>query len=126
MDIWYTHLLKSTTSGPRNRSYPMSHVYFTPVFGLMPVQRLMYFEGSLSCLLNSCNNTNMVDNEYFPFGPSLPLKTPCREVDGTRTSYSKENNCQWKNMKEKKGICIIWQKKSVEHLYSFRSQSIKV
>jgi hypothetical protein len=53
-------LVKPNTSGPRNRSYPMSHVYFAPVFGLVPVQCLTYFDGSLSCLLNSWNSNSKV------------------------------------------------------------------
>jgi hypothetical protein len=72
----------------------MSHVYFAPVFGLMPVQCLMYFDGSLSCLLNSWNNKNEVDHEYFPYWDII----------------FKGNNHQYKNMKQKNAYVVFSKK----------------
>lgn len=56
-EIWWHK--REQTSGPRKRSYPMSIVYGTPVFGLIADQCLMYLSGFLSCFLNSWNCMEM-------------------------------------------------------------------
>lgn len=104
----------------------MSHVYFAPVFGLMPVQCLTYFDGSLSCLLNSWNSNNKVDYDNSTFGSFLLPKTPWLEAGRSETSYLKENIHQWKNMKQKTDG-VIWQKSCFYRkvFYIVRSQSVQ-